>query len=201
MRAYTLLILFSFFQVLFCDLEGLSISKLQEIYVKSLPYMKAFKPESIFIPSSFRLRNLKFNYVDLSNNNANFTFDEFNVLHVKFVNLKAKLNGQYRSGNYYKTGGTYNFEANLTNITYEQSFNVITTKQTDGKYAFKYKKISAGEIKFKVNLNFTSDFINKEFHTTVVRSNLNNLNYNEFTSHLSKLQTLLLDNVANELLK
>ena len=31
--------------------------------------------------------------------------------------------------------------------------------------------------------------------------NIKNLNYKEFTSHLDKLQTLLLDNIANELLK
>ena len=201
MRASTLLILFSFFQVLFCDLEGLSLSKIQEIYAKSLPYMKAFKPESIIIPSTFRFKNLKFNYVDLSNNNANFTFDEFNVLHVKFVNLQAKMTGQYKAGSWLKVGNVYDFEANFANITYEQSFNVITNKQADGKYAFKYKKIGAGEVKFQVNATFTTNFANKDFYLTTLKSNIKNLNFKEFTSHLDKLQTLLLDNVANELLK
>ena len=201
MRASTLLILFSFFQVLFCALEGLSLSKIQEIYVKSLPYMKAFKPENIYIIPSYKFKNLKFNYADLSNNNANFTFDDFNVLHMKFVNLKAKMTGQYKTGPWVKVGNTYNFEANFTNITYEQLFNVITNKQADGKYAFRYKKIGVGEIKFQVNSSFTSDFRNKDFFTSTLRSNIKNLNYKEFTSHLDKLQTLLLDNIANELLK
>jgi hypothetical protein len=200
MRAYTLLILFSFFQVLFCALEGLSLSKLHEVYVKSLPYMKAFKPESFNIPSTFRFKNLKFNYADLTNNSTNFTFDEFNVLHVKF-NLKAKMTGQYKTGTFFKSEGLYDFTANFTNITYEQLFNVITTKQNDGKYVFKYKKIGSSELSFKSHLNFTSTFRNKEFYTSMASSSIKNLNYTEFSSHLSKLQTLVLDNVANELLK
>ena len=116
MKAYTLLILFTFFQVLFCDLEGLSRSKIHEIYVKSLPYLKAFHPENIKIPTTWKYSNLKFNYDELTNNSTNFTYDEFNVLHVKFANLQAKLNGTFRTGSFWNPNNK-DFTAILNNIT------------------------------------------------------------------------------------
>jgi hypothetical protein len=201
MRVYTLFILFSFFQILFCDLEGLSISKLNEIYVKSLPYMKAFHPEEIKVPTNFKYLRLKFNYDELTKNNTNFTYDEFNVLHVKFVNLQAKLNGSYRIGNFWDFN-YQNFTAILDNITYEQSFNVVINKQQNGTKTFKYKKIGETEISFKVkSFNFTADFSKKELYLSTGKSGIRNLNFKEFRTILSRMQTLLLDQVAIELAK
>ena len=145
MRASTLLILFSFFQVLFCDLDGLTRSQLHDIYVKSLPYLKAFHPESITIPSSWKYMNLKFNYNELTNNSTDFKFDEFNVLHVKFVNLQAKLNGTYRTGSFW-TPNYRDFVSVLNNITYEQTFNVLVNKNPNGTKTFKYKKVGVGHL-------------------------------------------------------
>ena len=201
MRAYTLLIVFTFFQVLFCDLDGLSSSKLQEIYVKSLPYIKAFHPENIYVPSTWKYTGLKFNYKELANNNTNFTFDEFNVLHVKFVNLQAKLNGTYRIGRIWNAEYR-NFNATLDNITYGQSFNVLVTKNQNGTKTFKYKKIGEAELSFKVkSFNFTSDFSNKNLYLDVAKSGLKNLNLKEFSSNLSKMIKLILDHVQTELSK
>ena len=201
MRAYTLLIVFLFFQVLFCDLDGLSRSQLQEIYVKSLPYIKAFHPENIYVPANWRFSSLKFNYKELTNNNTNFTFDEFNVLHVKFVNLQANLNGTYRIGKFWNSEYR-NFNATLDNITYEQSFNVIVTKNQNGTKTFKYKKIGEAGLSFNVkSFNFTSDFSNKNLYLDVAKSGLKNLNFKEFTSNLGKMITLILDHVQTELSK
>ena len=202
MKAYTLLILFSFFQILFCDLEGLSLSKLHEIYVKTLPYMKAFHPDFITIPFTFKFLLPKFNYLEFSANNTNFTLDEYNVLHVKFVNLQGKMTGKFKAGNIWQTGAYEDFVANLTNITYEESYNVKTTKESNGKYSFKYRKIGEGELNFKVSLNFTSSNLkNKDLYTNMATSGIKNLNFTEFRRHLSKMQVLILDNVATELSK
>ena len=201
MKAYTLLILFSFFQVLFCDLDGLTRSQLHDIYVKSLPYLKAFHPESITIPSSWKYMNLKFNYNELTNNSTDFKFDEFNVLHVKFVNLQAKLNGTYRTGSFW-TPNYRDFVSVLNNITYEQTFNVLVNKNPNGTKTFKYKKVGETELSFKIkSFNFTSDFSNKELHVNTGKSGLRNLNFKEFRSYLSKMLTLLLDRVQTELSK
>ena len=203
MKAHTLLILFTFFQVLFCDLEGLSLSKIQEIYEKTLPYMKAFHPENIYIPFSFRFLLPKFNYDELGKNNTHFSLDEYNVLHVKFINLKGKMTGRFKAGNIWKTGAYQDFVANLTNITYEQSYNVKTTKEANEKYSFKYRKVGESELNFKVSLNFTSSsFIsNRALYTDMATSSIKNLNFTEFRAHLGKLQGLLLDNIATELSK
>ena len=201
MRAYTLLILFTFFQVLFCDLEGLSRSQLHEFYVKSLPYIKAFHPESIKIPTTWKYSNLKFNYDELTSNSTNFTYDEFNVLHVKFANLQAKLNGTFRTGSIWNPNNK-DFTATLNNITYEQSFNVAITKEQNGTKTFKYKKVGETDLTFKVqSFNYTSDFSNKELYLDMGKSGIRNLNFREFRYFLSKIQTLVLDHVAAELSK
>jgi len=201
MRAYTLLIVFTIFQVLFCDLDGLSRNQLHEIYVKSLPYLKAFHPESIYVPPNWRFSGLKFNYKELTNNSTNFTFDEFNVLHVKFANLQANLNGTYRIGKFWNSDYR-NFNATLDNITYGQSFNVLVNKHQNGTKTFKYKKVGESELSFKVkSFNFTSDFSNKNLYLDVAKNGIKNLNFKELSSHLSKMLTLILDRVQTELSK
>jgi len=39
MKTCTLLILFTFFQVLFCKIEGITISKFEDAFDKSIPLM------------------------------------------------------------------------------------------------------------------------------------------------------------------
>lgn len=202
MKAYTLLILFSFIQVLFCDIEGLSVSKIREVFEKSLPYIKAFKPENIYIPETSRFTSLKFNYDDLTVSNTNFTIDEFNILHIKFLGLNGKISGKYQAFNFIKYGSKYDFSANLNNITFEQEFNVITSKQADGKYTLKYKKSGEAGLSFKVNnFTFTSTVPSSSLYYNIAANNLKNLNYNEFSAHLGKLSELILNNVATEIAK
>ena len=204
MKAYTLLILFTFFQVLFCKIEGITINKFHDAFVKSVPYMKAFHEGAFAIPSNPRFLNVKLELAQLNKNNTNFTIDEFDVLHIKFVNLKAKVTGQYRTKLTWRHGGEYQtFKANLTNITFEQTFSLATTKQANGTYTLKYKAIGENGLSLKVK-NF--DFIyygekDKGLAVKAGSAGLKTLNYNGLKSYLIKLQTIILDAVVADLRK
>ena len=204
MKAYTLLIYFAFFQGLFCKIEGITVSKFQDAFVRSVPYMKAFHEGAFTIPENPKFKDVKLNLVELNKNNTNFTIDEFDVLHIKFVNLKANMTGQYRYKNNLKFGGQYQtFRANLTNITFEQTFTLLTTKQANGTYTLKYRTIGTNGLTLKVK-NF--DFIyygdkDKALAVKAASASLKNLNYNGLKSYLIRLQNVILDTVAADLHK
>ena len=204
MKAYTLLILLTVFQVIFCKIEGVTISKLHDAFVKSVPYMKAFHEGAFSIPKNPKFLDVKLNLVELNKNNTNFTIDEFDVLHIKFVNLKAKMTGQYQTKLVFRRPTEYQtFRANLTNITFEQSFTLVTTKQANGTYTLKYKTIGSNDLTFKVK---DFDFIyygekNKAMAVKAASAGLKNLNYKGLKLYLIKLQKLILDTLASELNK
>ena len=204
MKVYTLLILFSFFKILLCDIEGLIINKLNNIFAKSLPYLKVFHPESFTIRStSMLLGSSKFQYDEINKNNIIFKLDEFNGLHVKFVHLKATMSGLYRTDTVRNLSPYKKFKANLNDITYEQTYKIITTKQPNGKYSFKYTKIGESDLSFNVEKFDIPDYDGKKLDLLVkmASSSLKSLNYNAFKLHLNKLQNLILDLVASELQK
>lgn len=204
MKAYTLLILFSFFQVLFCAIEGVTISKLNDAFTKSVPYMKAFHKGSFSIPSNLKFLGVTLNLKELTNKNVNFTIDEFDVLHIKFVNLRANMTGQYKFKNLWKKVDAYQtFKANLTNITFEQSFTLATVKNANGTYTLKYKEIGQNGLTFKVkNLSFV--YIAESDRALAVKtatSSLKSLNFKSLSLYLIKLQKLILDTVREDLKK
>ena len=204
MKAYTLLILFSFFQVLFCAIEGLNATKLHDVYVKSLPYLKTFHNTSFTVPKTVRYNKVSLKLTPFEKNNTKFTLDDMNILHVKFVHLHAKVAGQFKYKVSLKNSPFNKFNATLTNITFEQQFLVNMTKEKDGKYTFKYKKTGQSPLTFKVQkLTFTDykDAKTKELAVKAATGNLKNLNFKNLAAHLSKLQTVLLDEFAKELQK
>ena len=204
MKAYTLLILFTFFQALFCAIEGLNATKLHDLYVKSLPYLKTFHNSSFVIPNNVRYHNVTLKFTHLEKNNTIFKLDDMNNLHVKFVHLKAKLSGQFKYNRALKASPYSKFNATLSNITFEQQFTVSMTKDKTGKHIFKYKKISQGHLTFKVQkLNFTNykDAKTKDLAIKAASGSIKNLNFKNFLNHLVKLQTVILDEFAKQLKK
>ena len=204
MKAYTLLILFSFFQVLFCAIEGFNVTKLNDVYVKSLPYLKTFVNSSFPIPKNIRYNKVSLKLSPLEKNNTKFTIDNLDILHVKFVHLKAKMAGQFKYNRVLKTSPYYKFNASLTNISFEQQFSVNMTKGKNGKYTIKYKKVGQSEINFKVQkLNFTDykDAKTKDLAVKAASGSIKNLNFKTLVSHLSKIQTVILQEFAKELKK
>ena len=204
MKAYTLLILFSFFQVLFCAIEGINATKLHDVYVKSLPYLKTFVNSSFPIPKNVRYNKVSLKLSPLEKNNTKFTVGDLNILHVKFVHLNAKVAGQFKYKLSLKNSPYNKFNATLTNITFEQQFLVNMTKGKNGKYTFKYKKTGQSPLTFKVQkLTFTDykDAKTKELAVKAATGNLKNLNFKNLAAHLSNLHTVLLDEFAKELQK
>ena len=204
MKAYTLLILFSFFQVLFCAIEGLNVTKLHDVYVKYLPHLKTFQNTSFTVPRNVRYNKVSLKLTPFEKNNTKFTLDDMNILHVKFVHLHAKVAGQFKYKVSLKNSPFNKFNATLTNITFEQQFLVNMTKEKDGKYTFKYKKTGQSPLTFKVQkLNFTDfkDAKTKDLAVKAATGNFKNLNFKNLIAHLSKLQNVLLDEFAKELKK
>ena len=204
MKAYTLLILFSFFQVLFCAIEGLNSTRLHDFYVKSLPYLKTFQNTTFKVPKSVRYNKVLLKLSPLEKNNTQFTIDDMNILHVKFVHLSAKVSGQFKYKVSLKNSPYSKFNATLNNITFEQQFSVTMTKEKNGKYTFKHKRIGTSPLTFKVQkLNFTDykDDKTKDLAVKAATGNLKNLNFKNLAAHLAKLQNVLLDEFAKELQK
>ena len=204
MKAYSLLILFSFFQVLFCAIEGLNSTKLHDFYVKSLPYLKTFHNTSFTVPKNARFNKVSLKLSPLEKNNTQFTIDNMNILHVKFVHLKAKVTGQFKYKITMKNTPYNKFNATLSNITFEQQYFVNMTKGKNGKYTFKYKKTGQSPLTFKVQkLAFTDfkDAKTKDLAVKTATGNLKNLNFKNLVGHLAKLQKVLLDEFAKQLQK
>ena len=158
MKDYSILIIFCILQVLICDKAGVTQQSLQDAFTTSLPFIKSFHPEP-FTLSSSSLENLRLAYTELNSNNIQFRFDEYGLLHLQFVNIKGLLTGKAFGPIFYSGGGlfararvqaVYNFTAILSNINWEETYAVESTKQADGKYDMKFKSMSESSISFNI---------------------------------------------------
>lgn len=201
MKAYTLLVLFSVFQVLFCAIEGLNATKLHDFYDKKLPYLKAFQNKSYIIPKSVRYNKVSLKINPLDKNNTKFDIDNFDVVHVKFVGLNAKLTGQFKYNRALKNSSYNKFNATLTNLTFEQTFMVNVTKAKDGKKTLNFKKIGHSPFTFKVQKVEFIDFKDAKTKELAVKSaagSIKNLNFKGVIAQLGKLQQTILNEFAKE---
>lgn len=201
MKAYTLLILFSVFQVLFCAIEGLNATKLHDFYVKKLPYLKTLQNASYVIPKSVRYNKVSLKLNPLDKNNTKFVIDDLNVIHVKFTGLNAKLSGQFKYNRALKNSSFNKFNATLTNLTLEQQFLVNVTKAKNGKKTFRFKKSGQTPLTFKVQKVEFVDFKDAKTKPLAVKAaagSIKNLNFKNIAHQLGKLQLLILNEFAKE---
>lgn len=201
MKAYTLLVLFSVFQVLFCAIEGLNATKLHDFYVKKLPYLKTLQNASYVIPKSVRYNKVSLKLNPLDKNNTKFVIDDLNVIHVKFTGLNAKLSGQFKYNRALKNSSFNKFNATLTNLTLEQQFLVNVTKAKNGKKTFRFKKSGQTPLTFKVQKVEFVDFKDAKTKPLVVKAaagSIKNLNFKNVAHQLGKLQLLILNEFAKE---
>ena len=201
MKAYTLLILFSVFQVLFCAIEGLNATKLHDFYVKKLPYLKTLQNASYVIPKSVRYNKVSLKLNPLDKNNTKFVIDDLNVIHVKFTGLNAKLSGQFKYNRALKNSSFNKFNATLTNLTLEQQFLVNVTKAKNGKKTFRFKKSGQTPLTFKVQKVEFVDFKDAKTKPLAVKAaagSIKNLNFKNVAHQLGKLQLLILNEFAKE---
>ena len=201
MKAYTLLVLFSVFQVLFCAIEGLNATKLHDFYVKKLPYLKTLQNASYVIPKSVRYNKVSLKLNPLDKNNTKFVIDDLNVIHVKFTGLNAKLSGQFKYNRALKNSSFNKFNATLTNLTLEQQFLVNVTKAKNGKKTFRFKKSGRTPLTFKVQKVEFVDFKDAKTKPLAVKAaagSIKNLNFKNVAHQLGKLQLLILNEFAKE---
>ena len=80
------------------------------------------------------LFNISINYLPLTPDNIQFKFDDFGLLHIKFVNLKPIIKGKKHLTSKigrYKTS----FSAKLNNFIWEQIFVVTNLLLTSNPFA------------------------------------------------------------------
>jgi len=201
MKAYSIFIVLCFFQALICDNEGVTEQSLQEAFKTSLPYIKSFHPKYISLTDSV-LTSLKLSFTELTSSNVQFKFDNMGLLHIKYVNLKGKLKGDTKTERSKKLNWMKQispFIAELSNISYEETYSVKSKKNADGKYDIKIKSITSTPISYKIFRFTMYDGSDEEQVKTKVQ--IKNLNFTPFKNHLKKISGSILDNLQKKLNK
>jgi len=128
-----LIITFCLLQVLNCSTVGVNEQSLKNAAAKTLKYTRMYHQDShklndLKSNEKNQLLELKFSYPSLTSDNIQFRFDDYGLLHIKFVNLRASITGK----NYFKFtffGIVIDFTAQLSNFNWEQVF-VVAKKGT-----------------------------------------------------------------------
>jgi len=206
MKVYSIFIIFYFLQTLICDKPGVTQQSLQEAFKTSLPFIKSFHPLPFGLSGS-SLRSAKLEYTELNSNNIQFSFDDLGLLHLKFVNLKGKV-----TGSTFKTYTRYfphavpgkvvpkkeffYFSAELSNINWEETFSIESTKKADGKYDVKYKSMAESKLSYNI-LGVKGTLVKIEEEETAVKFQITKLNFDPFKTHLKKISGLILETLQN----
>ena len=199
MKVYPIFIILSLLQVLICDIEGVSQTVLHKALTKSLPFIKSSRPERIDLPSNKNFQYIQLTYSEINNYNIQLFFDDYDLLHIKFSNLNAKLKGQCLM---YLVMFTANpsFEADLNNISIEQTFALKSSNLGGGKYNISFKSAGFSDINFNIlKLNVDSSPQFKDKVEKIARSTMHDINFNRFKEHLNKLTTRILENLKMSL--
>ena len=199
MKFYSLLVILCFLQTLICDKAGVNQETLKEAVNLSLPFIKSFHPAPFSLTGS-SIISPKLSYTEIGPNNIQFVFDEFGLLHLKFVNLKGSLKGSLFVK---KNGGgffpyTYaSFTCELSNINWEETYAVESTEKAEGKYDVKFKSISDSSVSFNI---FRLVMANSSQESqTNAKIQINRLNFAPFKAHLKKMSGLILETLQNKL--
>jgi len=189
MKIYSLLILLCFLQTLICDKEDELLLELKDALKISLPYIKSFRPESLTLAI-----NANFSHTDLNSNNIQFKFDEFGLLHIKFVNITGQVKAKdipYKTANLFARLAYTNYTVELNNINWEQTYAVSWTKTNSGKYDVKFKNMTESSISFKViRVTLQKETKGKKF---AVEYKIKKLDYTPLKSYLKKISGLIIE--------
>ena len=196
MKVYSILILFCFLETLLCNAEGVDANTFKNAFNKALPYMKTFHQSIFDIPDKNNFSGVKLHFEELNSNNVLFTFDEFGLLHIKFVNLKLKITGNFHYKIMFFFANT-EFSAQLTNFNWEETYALSSTKLANGKYSIKYKFTADTDINFSTLTPQLNNDKLKKFSEAVIKGNLKTLDFSSFKLHLKKLVKLIFDTIQN----
>jgi len=205
MKVYSIFIIFCFFQTLICDKPGVTQESLQEAFTTSLPFIKSFHPLP-FVLSGSSLREAKFSFTELNSNNIQFSFDEFGLLHLKFVNLNGKVKGTtfteyshripHIKYNWFMKTDFCDYTAELSNINWEETYSIESTKKADGKYKVKYKGMTDSKISYKI-FGVNGPCKDKEGEVATIKFQITKLDFDPFKSYLKKISGLILETLQN----
>ena len=198
MKVFSVLVAFVLLQAIMCEVEGVSVLKLKQAFNKSLPYLKAFNPKRIKLTATNKFSNLYLNFTNFTHNNIEFKYDEFNILHVKFVNLKPVLTGSYLAKKGFKSVYA-NFQAHLNKVTWATSFSVKIDHLSTGKKELKYKMYGEGDFSFNVEKFALKHYTEKDLVYKTAKAELKSLNFKDFKEFLRKSVVLTLDTLKKEL--
>ena len=189
MKIYSFLILLWILKTLICDKEDELLRELKDALKISLPYIKSFHPESLTLAI-----NANFSHTDLNSNNIQFKFDEFGLLHIKFVNITGQVKAKdipYKTANLFARLAYTNYTVELNNINWEQTYAVSWTKTNSGKYDVKFKNMTESSISFKViRVTLQKETKGKKF---AVEYKIKKLDYTPLKSYLKKISGLIIE--------
>ena len=196
MIVYSIFILFCSLQTLICDKAGVTQQSLQDAFKTSLPFIKAFHPAPFVLNGSKLLMPI-FSYTNLNSNNVEFRFDEYGLLHIKFVNLKGRVGGIafIKPISFFKFFS--NYTAELSNMSWEETYVVESTKKAEGKYDIKFKSISDSSVSFNIFRVIMKNGSKEDQNN--IKIEIKKLNFAPFKTHLKKASGLILETLKDKL--
>ena len=202
MKAYSFLILIFLLESLICDKAGVNQKSLEEAFDTSLPFIKSYHPAPFQLSGS-TLKSASLSYTELTTNNIQFKFDEYGLLHLKFVNLKGIVSGVVSGSSITNSKGFMRFRrisryrADLSNITWEETYAVESTQKSDGKYDVKFKSMTESPISYNIfRVKITRGPKDEEAN---VKLQIKKLNFTPLKTHLKKISGLILETLKNRL--
>ena len=187
-----LFIIFCLLEALICSTDGLNEKSLIDAAIKTLKYFNEFQQKDVKFENKKPFTDLKFTYSPLTIDNFQFRFDEYKLLHIKFVNLKSTLEGKYKYGRFFWVAS---FTAQLSSFNWEQVFVVTQDTLSNGKIEIKYKLHEESALKFNIfRLNSQKTKYDEE-----LKKNLLMFDYNDLKTQLRKVPKLIFDTLQTDL--
>ncbi len=199
MKVYSFVLLFCFLQTLICDKEGINQKTLQEALDMSLPFIKSFHPSPFLLRGSKSITSMM-SLTKLDSHNFQFNFDEYGLLHLKFVNIKGQLKGS----SYIRTSkGIFgikvvsSYTADLSNISWEETYAIESTKKSDGKYDIKFKSMTESSVSYNLFRLTMKNSSNED--EIKIKLEIKKLDFSQLKNHLKKISGLVLETLKNKL--
>ena len=195
-----LFITFCLLQALICSTVGLNEQSLKDAATKTLKYSRVYHQGTTKLEDKGILQNVKFNYSPLTLDNIQFRFDEYGLLHIRFANLKATVEGNRKIGRFtsFKV-----FSAKINNFSWEQVFVVSKRDLGNGKLDIKYKPTEESPVNFSITLhNQNNSPDKKKFNEAMEKFTLASLKSLDFTpikNQLKKVAQLILETLQSDL--
>ena len=199
MKVFSLLVSFCLFQALMCATLEVNEQTLKNAASTSLPFVKVFHQDSLNIENKGLLHGITIQYPVLTIGNMQFKFDDFGLLHIKYLNLRIQIFGKNRM-NLAHFNFESKFSAELNNFSWEEIFAIKLNDKGNNKVEMKYSKTSESEINFnisKFNLKHQTKYNIRDMDNTI-KSQIKQLNFNPLKEQLRKITQLIFDTLQND---